>query len=49
MSLKSMDVTHLPFCKEVLMLSGVSILEDFSDYRALSVDGRDCGIGITFS
>ena len=25
-TLKSMDVAHLPVCKEVLMLSGVSIL-----------------------
>ena len=32
--LKSMDVIHLPFCKEVLMLSGVSI-SNVSDFRYL--------------
>ena len=34
MSLKSMDVTHSLLCKEVLMLSGVSILK-VSDFRYL--------------
>ena len=29
-----MNVTHLPFCKEVCMLSCVSIL-NFSDFRYL--------------
>ena len=29
-----MDVTHLPVCKEFLILSGVSIL-NFSDFRNL--------------
>ena len=28
MSLKSMDVTHSPACREVLIVSGVSILND---------------------
>ena len=34
MSLKSMEVTHSPFCMEVLMLSGVSILK-VSDFKYL--------------
>ena len=34
MSLKSIDVTHSPFCNEVLMDSGVSIL-NFSAFRYL--------------
>ena len=28
MSLKSMEVTHSPACREVLIVSGVSILND---------------------
>ena len=28
MSLKSMDVTHSPVCREVLIVSGISILND---------------------
>ena len=34
MSLKSMDITHSPLCKEFLMLSGVSISQ-ISDFRYL--------------
>ena len=44
MSLKSMDVTHLPFCKQVLMLSGVSILY-FSEFRYL-FSGLRSSIGL---